>query len=113
MENICKAILGVFISVMIVFSGLGILEANNDLTAAERYLYAVAGEISASNFAEEVRKAKVEDARERNYELDVRLVNIGEGQSERTAYAVLTLHYPYEIALLGVHTTRTKQMIVY
>jgi hypothetical protein len=112
-ENIWKVILGIFISVMIVFSGLGILEANNELVAAEQYLYAVASEISASNFAKTVSDAKIEDAKSRSYELRVQMVDVGEGRTKHTAYAVLTMQYPYEIAMIRLHTTRTKQIIVY
>jgi hypothetical protein len=113
MENIWKVILGIFVSVMIIFSGLGILKANNELAAAEQYLYAVGSEISASNFAKSVSDAKVEEARERSYELEVELINTGEGRSMHTAYAILTMSYPYDIALLHLHTTRTRQLIVY
>jgi hypothetical protein len=112
-ENIWKVILGVFISVMIVFSGLGILKANNELMAAEQYLYAAGSEISASNFAKVVSDAKIEDAKKRSYELSVNLVDVGEGRTKHTVYAVLTMQYPYEIALIHLHTTRTKQIIVY
>jgi predicted urease superfamily metal-dependent hydrolase len=113
MENIWKVILGVFISVMIVFSGLGILEANNELMAAEQYLYAAGSEISVSNFAKAVSNAKIEEAKQRSYELDVSLVEVGEGRTKHTAYAVLTMQYPYEIALIHLRMTRTKQIIVY
>ena len=113
MENIWKVILGIFISVMIVFSGLGILKANNDSASAEHYLYAVGIEISASNFAREVCAEKVAEAKGRDYELTVEFVDVGEGKSAHTAYAILTMNYPYEISLLNLHTTHTKQLVVY
>jgi hypothetical protein len=113
MENIWKVILGVFISAMIIFSGLGILEANNAMNTAEQYLYIAGSEISASDFAEEVSRAKMEEAKKRSYELEVRLIHVGEGKSGHTAYAVLTMQYPYEISLLHLRTVRTKQLIVY
>lgn len=113
MENIWKVILGVFISAMIIFSGLGILQANNDAAYAERYLYMVGNEISMSDFSDEVCDKKIEEARRNNYELKVHKMRVGEGKSMHTAYAILTMKYPYSISILNLQLTFTKQLIVY
>ena len=113
MEAIWKAILGVFISSMIIFSGIAILGANHAAALAESYLYAAANEISASNFALPLRLEKIADARARNYLLSIQLVGGEQEQSFYTNYAILTMEYPYDIPLIGLHRIQTKQLIVY
>lgn len=113
MEAIWKAILGVFISAMIIFSGVAILGANNAAAEAERYLYAVAGEISAANFAEEVRLRKIEEAKGYDYALSVKLSGDAVEDAFYTGYVILTMEYPYDVPLIGLHSVQRKQLIVY
>lgn len=69
MQSVFKTILGILIMVMILFSGLGVLWANNEAVAAENYIQRVADEVSTSNLREDVLKAEVEQAKKDGYTL--------------------------------------------
>lgn len=113
METIWKSILGIFISVMIIFSGLAILGANNAAAEAERYLYAAACEISAANFVEEVCQQKIEEASHYDYALSIEMAGDKVEDAFYTGYAVLIMEYPYDVPLIGLHSMQRKQLVVY
>lgn len=109
MESIFKVILGIFISVIIVFSGFGVLEANNEAMEAEHYLHAVGRMISESDFSKEVVRTAIEKADAQGYKLYVQYAMDGQD----ILYAVVSLEYPYDIALFHLHTMHRKQITVY
>lgn len=110
MGSIWKTILGVFISVIIIYCGLGILWANNDAVAAESYLHTIGNEISAANLQETVIEDCKTQAKENGYELRYQMVKDVEGY---TSYVVLTLEYEYTVSFASLSGTHTKTMTVY
>lgn len=111
MSSFLKIILGVFISLVIVFSGIGILGANNDANAASSYIQYVSNEIALSNFSQDVIDALVLEAKTEpnNYELSVE--KKGMDAAGNCKYAEVELTYTYSIKILGVESQHTLKQI--
>ena len=104
MDGIIKTILGVVISVVIIYTGLGFLWANNEAVAAEAYLHKVGNEISASNLNEDVVKECQTQATENGYTLIYEIIKDANGVA---LYVNLELQYTYSVTfvkLAGVHS---------
>ena len=110
MGSIFKTILGIFLSITIIYCGLGIIWANNDAIAAESYLHTIGNEISAGNLQETVITDCQEQARDNGYELTYHVVKDMEGY---TSYVVLTLEYDYSVSFASLSGKHTKTMTVY
>ena len=111
MGSIWKVILGIFVSIVIVFTTIGVIGANNDAMAADAYLQKMAIEISASNFNTEVIEELKEEALTNDYVLDVELSNSLDPTGV-PLYAVVKLEYSYKVALIKLSSKHTKEMIV-
>lgn len=111
MGSIWKIILGIFISVVIVFSTIGVIGANNDAVAADAYLQKVAVEISASNFNSTTIDELKAEATTNGYTLDVEL-SASTDATGAPQYAIVKLTYTYRVALIGLASQHDKEMIV-
>ena len=110
MGNIFKTILGIVITIVIVYCGIGILWANNEAVAAETYLHEIGNEISAANLKESVITDCATQATENGYELHYDIVYDMDGYA---SYANLTLDYKYMVGFLSLSGTHVKKMTVY
>lgn len=110
MQSIFKTILGILIMVMILFSGLGVLWANNEAVAAENYIQRVANEVSAANLREDVLKAEVEQAKKDGYTLSYDAMDDNHGMRH---YVVLKLKYTYKVSVAALSGEHEKTMTVY
>ena len=111
MGSIWKVILGVFVCVVIIFTTIGVIGANNDAMAADAYLQKVAAEISASNFNEEAINELIAEATTNNYTLEVELSDTLD-ETGTPIYAIAKLKYKYKVALISLVSEHTKEMLV-
>lgn len=109
MSSIFKTILGIFISIVIVYSGLGIIGANNDANAASSYLEYISNEIAASNFSQEVIDELIAEASTSPNDYELKVTTKGTENTNR--YAELELTYTYRIKLLGVESEHVLKRI--
>lgn len=110
MQSVFKTILGILIMVMILFSGLGILWANNEAVAAESYIQRVADEVSSANLRTDVLDAEVDQAKKDGYTLSYDVMDDNHGVRH---YVVLKLHYQYKVSVAALSGTHEKTMTVY
>lgn len=110
MGSIFKTILGIVITIVIVYCGIGILWANNEAVAAETYLHEIGNEISAANLKESVISECVTQVSENDYELHYEIVHDMDGYA---SYVNLTLDYKYTVSFISLSGTHTKKMTVY
>lgn len=111
MGSIWKVILGIFVSIVIVFTTIGVIGANNDAVAADAYLQKVAIEISASNFNLETINELKQEASANDYTLEVELSNSLDSTGT-PLYAMVKLKYTYKVTLIKLNSEHTKEMIV-
>ena len=111
MSSFLKIILGVFISVVIVFSGIGVIGANNDANAASSYLEYVSNEIATSNFSQAVINDLITEARTAPNDYILTVTPRGVDSTGNYHYAEVELTYTYKIKILGVESTHTIKQI--
>ena len=95
---------------MILFSGLGVLWANNEAVAAENYIQRVADEVSSSNLRDDVLKAEVKQAKKDGYTLSYDTMDDNLGVRH---YVILKLTYQYKVSVAALSGTHEKTMTVY
>ena len=110
MSEILKSVIAVFLVILIVFSGVSIVIANNESTAANDYLEEVALVISESNYSTSVIQECIDEATENGYTLTVNVV--GSSSPGMKRYAEITLEYDYEVGMFGVSDPKYKTKIV-
>ena len=104
MSSIFKTILGIFISIVIVYSGIGIIGA-----AASSYLEYISNEIAASNFSQEVINELIAEASSGPNDYELKVTTKGTEGTNR--YAEVELTYTYRIKLLGVESEHVLKRI--
>ena len=109
MSSIFKTILGIFISIVIVYSGIGIIGANNDANAASSYLEYISNEIAASNFSQEVINELIAEASSGPNDYELKVTTKGTEGTNR--YAEVELTYTHRIKLLGVESEHVLKRI--
>lgn len=73
MENVVKAFLGLFFTVIIVFLGVTLIAASIDSRKAENFLESKCMEMKSSNYSTAIVNESKNEAIENDYELEVEI----------------------------------------
>ena len=105
MENVIKVFLGFFLMIAVVMLGIGITTSMITHRNMSTYAENCARKIEESNFAPTVIEELETEAKKEGCELQV---EVQTSENNRYVhYGTMTLYYPYEVPVLGIHRTLT------
>lgn len=110
MGAIWKTVLTFAVVILITVTGISVISANGDVTAAEHYMIDTAMVIQESNYNMGVIMECQREAEEFGYRLEVEPYYGETGKPPSFAY--VRLHYLYQMPALGVSVWKTKEMIL-
>ena len=99
MDIIFKAFCGVFIFMLLSFTGMQMIQSTMDAAAAENYYSMVSKRISESHFSPEVVYECTEDAKSKGYSLQVLTYNVN---GSREIYGHIKMNYEFILPILGI-----------
>ncbi len=102
MEQVIKAFLGVFIAVMMIFAGIGVMNTSIQAKNADIMIDSIASAWEASNHmltAGELSAGLSED-----YQLSIDTAK--SAANGNVSYAIMKLRYKYRVPLLGIEMWR-------
>ena len=105
MKQIIGAFCTLFVLLLYLFTGAGVLEASGGVAAAKEYKAGVIAQIENSNFNPKVINACIQSAAEAGYELEV--TNCEYDMYHNIQTAQVALHYQYRLPLFGITQTKT------
>ena len=108
MSQVIKIYMGMFFVLLLLLTGVELLQLQSQVIAANDFKLIVVEEIRDSNFSKQVIAAKQDEARQKGYELIV-----GEVMQEADSfcYAKAVLKYPLELRRLGIVTMRQIEFL--
>ena len=100
-----KVFLGFFLIIAVVMLGIGIISSMITHRNVSAYAENCAKEIEESNFAPTVIADLEQKAKDNGCELQV---EVQTSENNRYVhYGTMTLYYPYDVPILGIHRTLT------
>ena len=110
MSQVFKVFMGVFFLVLLLLTGVGIISAQLDVTAALDYKADIVTELENSNYNPQVINACIEQAQENGYQLEIRTfvsggastsyVSPNASDTKDVVMAEVILTYPYRMIFL-------------
>lgn len=110
MSQVFKTFMGVFFLVLLLLTGVGIISAQLDVTAALDYKADIVTELENSNYSPQVINACIEQAVENGYKLEIRTFTEGgastiyasanASDTKDVVMAEIILTYPYRMVFL-------------
>ncbi len=110
MGAIWKTILTFAVVVLITVTGISVISANADVTAAEHYLVETAMVIQESNYHADVIADCRQEAEGLGYRLRVQPFYGEAGMPP--SYAFVQLEYPYQMPVFGISVWKIREMIL-
>lgn len=101
MEQITKTFLGIYMILLLTFSGISIISASLDASHAEQYVADVANVIEASNFSTDMIDQLRANASAKGY--NVTITPIDTNNNGLYDMAEIILEYKYSIPFLNVN----------
>ncbi|MCR5666254.1 MAG: hypothetical protein K6G01_05440 [Eubacterium sp.] len=102
MEQIPKSFLALFLMVLFLFAGVMVITVAIDAAAAQRYTADATAMISQYNFSDAVIAKCEQTAKDKGYELDVKVMDCNNDGVRDLAELKTT--YEYKMKLLGIGT---------
>lgn len=112
MNQVVKSFLGIFFLLVLIFTGVGIISAQINVSAALDYKSAVVTQLENSNYSPTVMNACIQQAADSGYVLEIRTFVKGKSMQVYTSpnvtdtsdvtMAEVILNYPYKIPFLQV-----------
>lgn len=109
MEKIITAFATLFVLLVAIFAGTGVMTVSSEVARAKEYKADVIAEIENSNFNQVVIDACIDQAKNAGYELEV-LNTIYDADNNITTAEVI-LSYEYDIPIFGIHKTHETRGI--
>lgn len=110
MGAIWKTVLTFAVVVLITVTGISVISANADVTAAEHYMIETAMVIQESNYHAGIIAECRQEAEGLGYRLEVEPF-YGEA-GKPPSYAFVQLHYQYQMPVFGISVWKTREMIL-
>lgn len=110
MGTIWKTVLTFAVVILITVTGISMISANGDVTAAEHYMVNTAMVIQESNYNAGVIESCQREAESIGYRLEVEPFYNGDGRPAFCAH--VQLHYRYQMPVFGISVWKTKEMIL-
>ncbi len=99
MDIIFKGFGGVFILLLLTFTGVGIIHSTMEANAADQYYSETIKQISESNFSDAVISECKKHATERGYGLCVDTYYVN---GSKRKHGVVSMTYPFSLPILGI-----------
>lgn len=110
MHMIGKTMVAVIAAILLVFSGVSVIQSNASETEANNYMESVSKVILESNYNEDVIEDLCNTAAENGYTLTV--TPHASGKPGTMQYADIELTYTYSLKLFGFHQQKTITKII-
>jgi len=108
MGTIMKTTLSVVLMLLIAFTTISTISANNEAEAADAYLQQCSAELQVCNFNEIVFEKLKEEAEEFGYVLSMETITDNYGDVQ---YAVIKMKYSYSMPLFGLTSEHENTII--
>lgn len=110
LDMVFKAFVGILAAVVIIGSGLGVVNGFSQAVTADNYLETVSKVIVESNYNADVISNCIDEAAQNGYTLQVDVArSIKAGVK---SYATVQLRYYFEIPLFGIRQEKTQIKII-
>lgn len=110
LDIVYKAFVGVLAAIVIIGSGLGVLDGFSKAVEADNYMESVSKAIVESNYSESVIELCQQEAESNGYTLEV---DVQQAQKAGVkTYAKITLTYYFEIKLFNIRQQKVQTIII-
>lgn len=110
LDMVFKAFVGIMVAVVMIGSGLGVVDGFSQVVRADNYLESVSKVILESNYNAEVIDSCIEEAAFNGYTLQVDVS--GSVKAGVRSYATIQLTYYFNIPLFGVRQEKVQIKII-
>ena len=110
LDMVFKAFVGMMVAVVMIGSGLGVMNGFSQIVGADNYLENVSKVIVESNYNQEVINSCKAQAAENGYNLQVEVATAIKAGVRY--YATIQLTYYFEIPLFGIKQEKVRMKIV-
>ena len=110
LDMVFKAFVGIMVAVVMIGSGLGVMNGFSQIVGADNYLESVSKVIIESNYNQEVISSCAVEAAENGYILQVHVEKATKAGVRN--YATIQLTYYFEIPLFGIKQEKVRMKMV-
>ena len=110
LDIVYKAFVGVFVAIVIIGSGIGVITGFSQMVASDNYMESVTKVIVESNYNETVINSCKQEALDNGYVLEVNVQ--GSNRAGAKCYAEIKLTYYFEIKLFNIKQEKVRTKII-